>query len=819
MILKPAQPAAVLLFAIVVAIAWVGVRAQDEARPGRQVQPEVGTADSGVLERGAAIYARQCAECHGDKGQGVEGFYDKPFSGERSVDWLTRRIDRTMPEGEADTCVGEDAAAVARYLHETFYRPSLEPTRTLQHLTVEQHRQSLADLVGSFRADTAVGGERGLMAQYYASRDMRKAEPIAEQVEPDINAAYNPEHPLYEQFDKLGHSVRWSGSLLASATGEYEIIVRTDHAMRLWLNDGKAQGGGIGNEITDTNSVALLDGWLQSEEKTEFRQKVFLLAGRAYPLMLEFSAHTQGVGNKDWHKDQAAKASYVSLHWVPPGGTEQVIPARHLSPARSGEVFVMSAPFPPDDSSMGFISGAQVSEAWLSASTKAAIQTADHLIDHLDELAGTRPKAPDRRERVAAMCGRFVERAFGRPLTEQETALYVDRFFENDADLDSAVKRVVLSALLSPRFLYPLAHRADEPDGFDAAARLSLAMWDGLPDEALWQDAEAGKLNDPATLSDHAKRMLQDPRAKAKLLRFFEQWLELERAEHVSKDDQLFPEFDEHLLADLRTSLDLFLEHTVFAEASDYRELLLADHLYVNGRLAEVYGIELDEAAGDGFVRVRLPADRRSGVITHPYLLTAFAYHNSTSPIHRGVFLTRNIIGRPLNPPPNAIAFSDAEFDPDLTMREKVTAFTRDSACMSCHQTINPLGFSLEHYDSIGRFRTTQKDDKPINAESEFTGDEGETLRLKGARDVAEFAVSSGAAHRGFVRQLYQHTLNRDPSASAPGTLDALTAGFASSGFHVRDLYVSIALEAATRGLGAKQANGVDRPPHHGAKP
>lgn len=752
-------------------------------------------ADHERLALGATIYAKQCAECHGDMGQGVEGAYEKPLAGDRTLDWLTKRIDRTMPEGEPDNCVGDDAAAVAAYLHETLYLPSVQTRRTLQHLTVEQHRQSLADLIASFRRAKPLGTQRGLWAQYYPARDMRKA-PLAELVEPVADAVYTPEHPLYEKFHKLGHSVRWSGSLLVEETGEYEIVVKTDQAMRLWFNDGKARGGGIISEIRDIDEVVFLDGWLKSAEKTEFRKKIFLIAGRAYPLMLEFSAHNQGVGNKDWQKKfKGAKTSQVSLRWVPPGGVEAVIPQRHLVPKRAAEVFVTNKPFPADDASMGFISGADVSESWLAAATGAALQTAGYVSDHLDELAQTKPKASDRRERVIAFCKAFVSNAYRRPLTEEEIRRQVSRYFDRDQEIESAVKQVVLAALMSPHFLYPQA-KVSPSDGHAVATSLALAMWDSLPDEALRQAAAKGQLSSPEQLESQASRMLDDPRAKAKLMRFFHHWLELERAEYVNKDEAMFPEFDAQLLADLRTSLELFLEHTVFSERSDYRELLLADELYVNDRIAEVYGIKRSDTTGKGFTRVTMPTERRSGVITHPYLLTAFAYHNSTSPIHRGVFLTRNIIGRPLNPPPNAIAFEDTEFDPNLTMREKVTAFTRDQACMACHATINPLGFSLENYDSLGRWRTKEKD-KPINAESDFMGDDGKTLRLKSARDVAQYAVNSEAAHRAFVRQLFQHMAQRDPSAVSPTTLDQLTARFEADSFHIQDLFIHIAVKNA----------------------
>ena len=335
---------------------------------------------------------------------------------------------------------------------------------------------------------------------------------------------------------------------------------------------------------------------------------------------------------------------------------------------------------------------------------------------------------------------------------------------------------------------------------------------DGLPDQPLRDAAKRGELSDPSALLAQAQRMSRDPRAHAKLRRFFHHWLELGRAENISKDGGVYPEFDKALLTDLRTSLDLFIDDVVFSEASDYRELLLADDLYVNARMAEVYGIDRGEAATQGFVKVRLPDQQRCGVITHPYLLSAFAYHDDTSPIHRGVFLTRNIIGRQLKPPPKAISLSDATFEPGLTMREKVTQLTRDQACMACHATINPLGFSLEQYDGIGRWRQTEQN-KPIDPASDFLDDQGRTVRLKGARDVAKFAVGSDLARRAFVRQLFEYTVHRDPLALGPGTLDQLDTAFAQQHLHIRKLYCDIAVAAALNQPLNDQAQPADRKP------
>src|SRR5215475_5509513 len=118
-------------------------------------------------------------------------------------------------------------------------------------------------------------------------------------------------------------------------------------------------------------------------------------------------------------------------------------------------------------------------------------------------------------------------------------------------------------------------------------------------------------------------------------------------------------------------------------------------------------------------------------------------------PIHRRVFLTRNIVGRSLKPPAMANVFKEAEFSPNLTMREKVSQLTQPQACQSCHSVINPLGFSLEQFDAVGRFRTSEHD-QPIDPVSDYLTDDGEKIRLTGAHDVAEFAIHSEQAQNAF---------------------------------------------------------------------
>ena len=314
-------------------------------------------------------------------------------------------------------------------------------------------------------------------------------------------------------------------------------------------------------------------------------------------------------------------------------------------------------------------------------------------------------------------------------------------------------------SLKSPQFLYPDIASDGAPDAHRVAARLALGLWDSLPDTELVQAAKENRLTTREKIARQARRMLSDPRARTKMRAFFHHWLEVDSGRDLLKDSEAYPEFTSKTIADLRHSLNLFVDQVVWSEKSDYRELLLANYLPLNRELAKLYGKKVDKS---GFQRIEFEQNRRSGVLTHPYLLAAFSYPDSSSPIHRGVFLTRHIVGRPLKPPKDAAVFQDADFEPGMTMREKVTELTRDAACMNCHATINPLGFSLESYDGIGRWRT-QDNNKTIDTTTEYETEDGKKIHLKGARDIAEFAAGSRVAHRAFITHLFTHLIKALP--------------------------------------------------------
>jgi cytochrome c553 len=760
---------------------------------GRHLQ----AADTNVT--GRKIFLKQCAKCHGPTGEGVKGKFEGPLQGERPLDKLTRYIERNMPDDAPGKCTGANAAAVARYIYDAFYsreaRARNHPVRVeLVRLTNKQYLNTVADLLKHFTGpDPGPGPERGLSATYYNSRYFEDEKKAFQRVDPTVDFDFGDESPDAEHGTNE-FSIQWRGSLLAEETGEYEFILKTPNGVRLWVND---------------DEEPLIDAWVSSGKDTEHRAAIRLLGNRAYPLRIDFFKFKDKTGS-------------ISLEWKPPHGALQTIPNRVLSPAYARPTFVVSTPFPPDDSSVGYERGVAVSQAWDEATTQAALEAAGFVARKLESLAHARQSDTNYAAKVESFCEEFVAVAFRRPLTGEQKSFFVSNQINKAPTLEEAVKRVVLLTLKSPRFLY-LGLDGTQPDAYEVASRLSFSLWDSLPDEPLRKAAGRGELKTTDQISRQAQRMLDDPRAHAKMLLFFHHWLQMDRVEPVSKDQDVFPGFTSQIIADLRTSLNLFLEDAAWNGSSDYRTLLQADYIFMNRRLATFYGLggaftnklagdELDDEQGNAraaratpldpeqFIKVRIEGEQRAGVLTHPYLLSAFSYQTLTSPIHRGVFLTRNIVGRSLRPPPMAMNFNDAEFAPNLTMREKVSQMTKPQACQACHSVINPLGFSLESYDAVGRFRTTENE-RPINPASDYVTDEGEIVHLAGPTDVANFAMHSDQAQNAFIEQLFHHVVKQPVQAYGADVLSNLRRAFADANFNIRVLLVEIARVAATAGV------------------
>lgn len=781
--------------------------------------PGVGAAAD---QTGPQLYATKCAKCHGPQGEGTKNRPER-LEGDKSLVQLAALIRKTMPEDDAGSLSAGEAQAVAAYIHGAFYsavaRERNRPARIeLARLTVRQYRNAVADLIGSFRGPmppeksgfSEKPGFCGLRGEYFAGRRLGgRGGRALDRVDPQVNFDFGTDTPLPRKQEESKQesgkreqnktdktkiephefSIRWTGSLLAPDTGEYEFLVRTEHAARLWVNE---------------LNQPLIDAWVKSGSDTEYRGTLFLVGGRVYPLRLEFTKAKQGVDDskKQKEKPKPVKASIVLL-WKRPHGALEPIPSRHLSPTSAPESLVCAIPFPPDDRSYGWERGTTISKEWDQATTDAAIETAGYLAAHLAELSGARENAADRPQKLRTFCRTLAERAFRRPLTADEAKVLIDKQFDAAKDPDTAVKRVALLALKSPRFLY---REIGDPGAHGTAARLSFGLWDSIPDQELLAAASAGRLATKEQVVQQAERMLADRRAKAKLHGFLMNWARAEHGLDLAKDPKRFPGFDAAAIADLRTSLELFLDDVMWSERADFRELLLAEELFLNGRLAKLYGANLPADAG--FTKVKLDSGRRAGVLTHPYLMTSFAHSSESSPIHRGVFLARGVLGLSLRPPPEAVTPLPPNLHPTLTTRERVTLQTRSNACMTCHGIINPLGFTLEHFDAVGRFRD-QDHGKPIDALGSYRTRAGQTVTLNSARELATFLAGSEEAQAALAEQLFHHLVQQPAQAYGPGTLEGLRRSFVAGGFNLRKLAVEIMALSAMKPRDAKDARGA----------
>jgi hypothetical protein len=729
---------------------------------------------------GEQIYSRLCAKCHGDQGEGVANEHDEPLVGDWSIEKLTRVIIRTMPDDEPKQCVGNNAKRVARYIYDTFYSPDAQvrnkpPRIELARLTNRQYLHSVADLIGSFTGQSEFGQAGGLKAGYYNSRNHSRNKHSLERTDATVDFQYGGGTPAPDnkEYKAEEFSMRWSGSVFAEETGDHEFIVTSENGVRLWVNN---------------MDLKLIEGWVSSGELRELNGTIRLIGGRAYPLRLDFFKYK-------------SRSASVKLEWHPPHRARQVIPARSLSPASTRSTFVMRQPFPPDDSSAGYERGSAVSKQWDEAATFAAIEAANWVAEHLDPLAGTSATDKDRLAKTRAFSHQFAKRAFRRPLDAEQQRFFIDSRFAGRKPVTDSVKEVVLLTLKSPRFLYPDLGQADD---YSVATRLALGLWDSMPDDELLRAAAAGRLNTPDEARQQALRMLRDSRSRAKLRDTFHHWLGIDHAEEIAKDTEQYPNYDKSLEADLRTSLNIFLDNIVWRTAgADFRKLLNSRHLPFNERLARFYGAQRVKHHGE--FGPSFFDHERAGLLTHPYLLALYSYHNTTSPIHRGVFITRHVLGRSLKPPPEAVVFKDGAFAPDMTMREKVTQLTKADACMTCHGIINPLGFALEQFDGIGRLRDTEKG-RPINTISDYLSADGSTVRLTSAGDLARHATESPSAQNGFIEMLFNQVAKQPVRAYGSGVLNRLRGDFAASGFNVQFLLAETAVINALNGIDSAQS-------------
>jgi len=306
-------------------------------------------------------------------------------------------------------------------------------------------------------------------------------------------------------------------------------------------------------------------------------------------------------------------------------------------------------------------------------------------------------------------------RAYRRPVTDADLQDLLPFYTAGRAerDFDLGIQRALERLLVSPQFLFRIERiPANEPPNtayrvsdLELASRLSFFLWSSIPDDELIDVAAKGKLKDPAVLEQQVRRMLADPRSETMVTNFAEQWLYLRDVDSKKPDELLFPDFDENLRMAFRRETSLFLD-SVLRENKSLLELLTANYTFLNERLAKHYGIP--NVKGSYFRKITLPADNpRGGLLGQGSILTLTAYANRTSPVLRGKWVLENLLAAaPPPPPPNIPPLKTENKDnKPLTMRDAMILHRASPVCASCHARMDPIGFSMENFDAVGRWR------------------------------------------------------------------------------------------------------------------
>lgn len=380
----------------------------------------------------------------------------------------------------------------------------------------------------------------------------------------------------------------------------------------------------------------------------------------------------------------------------------------------------------------------------------------------------------------------LARRAWRRPVAPAE----IDKLLNLvvGASPEQQMETGIEAILVSPSFLF----RIEEPrlNDFALASRLSYFLWSSIPDDQLFGAAAGGHLSDPAELTAQARRMLADPKSNALAENFAAQWLEFRNLDFVHRDPVRFPEFTDELRDAMRKETELFVEYVLHEDRS-ILDFLNGKYTFVNELLAKLYGIP--GLSGDRFRKVDLAAPRL-GILTQASVLTVTAYSTRTSPVLRGKWILENVLDAPPPPPPaNVAALRDPSGETTLSLRQQLEQHRSDPACAGCHAQMDALGFGLENFDAIGRWRT-REGALPIDAAG--TLPDGSSFSSP-AELAAILAKHPDAFARSVTEKLLTFALGRGLDAADREAVRRIAEHAAPRNYRFSDLILGVVQEAA----------------------
>jgi hypothetical protein len=400
----------------------------------------------------------------------------------------------------------------------------------------------------------------------------------------------------------------------------------------------------------------------------------------------------------------------------------------------------------------------------------------------------------------------LARRAYRRPVSDKEVESLVKLVARVQKDGDSFEEGLCLAIqriLISPHFLFRVEKTTSDPlSPHELAVRLSYFLWSSMPDDELFRLAQEGKLSQPATLEAQVRRMLKDAKAFALVENFGGQWLQTRALESHLPDRIKYPEFTDYTRMSMKQETDLFFEH-ILREDRSVLDFIDADYTFVNQRLAEFYG--LAGVKGHAFRKVDLKGSQRGGVWTQASVLTVSSYANRTSPVLRGKWILETLLNAPPPPPPPDVpALDEQVLGKDISLKKVLDQHRVNPKCASCHARMDPLGFALEHFDAIGRWR--EKDGKfPI----ETAGTLPDGRSFKGHEQLRTLLkADANAFTEGLTEKMLTYALGRGLAPSDKKSVQAIAGKVAREDYRFSGLVLGIVQSEAFRMHGKGREGG-----------
>jgi len=394
----------------------------------------------------------------------------------------------------------------------------------------------------------------------------------------------------------------------------------------------------------------------------------------------------------------------------------------------------------------------------------------------------------------------LAQRAYRRPASEEEVetlAKVFDLGQANKLSYTASLRLMLKAILVSPQFLFitpgkePEKGKAVVPlDDYQLASRLSYFLWATMPDAELLALADSGKLHEPPVLRAQVKRMLNDGRSRALFDGFGVQWLGIGGLESKTFDLVKFPQMTPVMRAAMNDEVRLFFE-SIVRENRSVVDLVDCDYTYLNGPLAALYGLQ-DRISGPEMRRVELADANRGGILAMPAVLAMTSFPERTSAVKRGVWVLEQVLGEHIPPPPPnvpALDKQDQKKVADLTLRQRTELHRTNAVCANCHKILDPIGFGLENFDAIGRWRDKDDSGGPIDAAGELPGGK----QFRSPRELkAIIAGRKEELARNLTEKLLAYALCRQLEGYDEIVVDGMVENLARDGYHMQTLITEV---------------------------